>query len=137
MPNNIVKRLQDLLKYSYSPWSHFKVAAIAIDAKGNEWPGVNVENAAFPSGLCAERSALFGSVAHGAKVGTFKEIHILASCNEPVSPCAGCRQVMTEFMPDDALIYQYSYDGKKKIVMKVVEMVPRPIRNVQIQSDIE
>lgn len=128
-----VKKLKSLLKYSYCPWSKFKVAAIAIDAEGREWPGVNVENAAFPSGLCAERSALFGSVAHGAKVGTFKEIHIISSGEDFISPCAGCRQVMTEFMPDDGLIYQYNKNGDKCRVNKVIEMVPFPIRTEQIK----
>ncbi len=82
----MVDKLKELLKYAYCPWSHFQVAAIAISEEGKEYPGVNVENAAFPSGLCAERSALFGSVAHGAKVGTFKEIHIISSSNEIISP---------------------------------------------------
>ncbi|TQC54056.1 cytidine deaminase [Mycoplasmopsis mucosicanis] len=128
-----IEKLRDLLKYSYCPWSHFKVAAIAIDEQGREWPGVNVENAAFPSGLCAERSALFGSVAHGAKVGTFKEIHIISSSENVVSPCAGCRQVITEFMPDDATIYLYSNSGDKVEKFSVLQMVPKPIRSEQIK----
>ncbi|MBZ4203838.1 cytidine deaminase [Mycoplasma tauri] len=128
-----IKKLQDLLKHSYCPWSKFKVSAIAIDSEGNEYYGVNVENAAFPSGLCAERSALFGSVAYGAKVGSFKEIHIISSSNEIISPCAGCRQVITEFMPDDGLIYQYSNDGQKMRVNKVGDLIPFAIRSEQIK----
>ncbi|QZE12095.1 cytidine deaminase [Mycoplasma sp. Ms02] len=124
------KKLQSLLELSYIPYSKFAVAAIAIDSQGKEYYGVNVENAAFPSGLCAERSALFGSVAYGGKVGDFKEIHIISKLNdEVISPCAGCRQVMVEFMPDDAIIYQYSYDGKKVRKTTVAEMVPFAVRN--------
>ncbi|MCE6114992.1 cytidine deaminase [Mycoplasmopsis agalactiae] len=130
----MVEKLKSLLKYAYCPWSHFQVAAIAIDKNGKEYPGVNVENAAFPSGLCAERSALFGSVAHGAEVGTFKEIHIISSSNDVISPCAGCRQVLTEFMPDDALIYQYNNSGDNVRVNKLSELVPHPIRTEQIKS---
>ena len=128
-----IKKLQDLLKYSYAPWSHFKVAAIAIDSEGKEHYGVNVENAAFPSGLCAERSALFGSVAYGAKVGNFKEIHIISSGEGIISPCAGCRQVMTEFMQDNAKIYQYSGDGKTIRVNTIAELIPFAIRGEQIK----
>lgn len=128
-----VKKLQSLLKNSYAPWSHFKVGAIAIDENGKEYYGVNVENAAFPSGLCAERSALFGSVAYGAHVGTFKEIHIISSGQEIISPCAGCRQVMTEFMSDEGLVFQYSNDGKNIRVNKIKELVPFPIRSEQIK----
>ncbi|WP_406615509.1 cytidine deaminase [Mycoplasmopsis hyopharyngis] len=127
------KKLKDLLQYSYAPWSHFRVAAIAIDENGEEYPGVNVENAAFPSGLCAERSAMFGSVAHGAKVGTFKEIHIISSGQGIISPCAGCRQVMTEFMQDDAKVYQYSGDGKQVRVNTIAELIPFAIRSEQIK----
>ncbi|OAB49067.1 cytidine deaminase [Mycoplasmopsis gallinarum] len=127
------KKLQDLMKYSYAPWSKFRVAAIAIDSEGKEHYGVNVENAAFPSGLCAERSALFGSVAYGAQVGTFKEIHIIASTDRITSPCAGCRQVITEFMPDDALIYLYNQNGTEVKKFTVSEIVPLPIRSEQIK----
>ncbi|MEE3928541.1 cytidine deaminase [Mycoplasmopsis ciconiae] len=124
------KKLQALLENSYAPYSKFPVAAIAIDQSGKEYYGVNVENSAYPSGLCAERSALFGSVAYGAKVGSFKEIHIISKLNDTViSPCAGCRQVITEFMPDDAKIYQYSYDGKQIRVNSVKEIVPFAVRS--------
>ncbi|WP_406617197.1 cytidine deaminase [Mycoplasmopsis adleri] len=128
-----IEKLKGLLKYSYCPWSHFKVAAIAIDENGKEHYGVNVENAAFPSGLCAERSALFGSVAYGAKVGTFKEMHIISSGEDFISPCAGCRQVMTEFMPDDAKVYQYNAKGDKFRVNTIKELIPYAIRSEQIK----
>ncbi|BAP00818.1 Cytidine deaminase (Cytidine aminohydrolase) [Mycoplasmopsis californica HAZ160_1] len=129
----MVQKLKDLLQFSYCPWSHFRVAAIAIDDQGREWPGVNVENAAFPSGLCAERSALFGSVAHGAKVGTFKEIYVISSGEGVISPCAGCRQVMTEFMTDDSLVHLFNGAGDIKKTFKLGELVPLPIRSEQIK----
>ncbi|WP_318023984.1 cytidine deaminase [Mycoplasmopsis lipofaciens] len=129
----MVKELKELLKKSYAPWSKFHVAAIAVDAKGNKYSGVNVENAAFPSGLCAERCALFSSVAQGAIVGDIKEIHIISSGEEIISPCAGCRQVMTEFMKNDALVYQYNNEGDKMRINKIIELVPFPIRGEQIK----
>ncbi|MEA4115220.1 cytidine deaminase [Mycoplasma sp. 744] len=130
--NKIIK-LQELLTKAYCPWSKFQVAAIAVDNEGKEFYGVNVENAAFPSGLCAERSALFGSVAYGGIVGNFKELYIMASVDQPTSPCAGCRQVITEFMPDDALVTLYSRSGNQKVVFSVKELVPMPIRAEQIK----
>ncbi|WP_027334554.1 cytidine deaminase [Mycoplasmopsis felifaucium] len=128
-----IKKLKDLLAHSYCPYSNFKVAAIAIDDEGKEYCGVNVENAAYPSGLCAERSALFGSVAYGGKIGHFKEIHIISSGKDFISPCAGCRQVMTEFMPNDAKIYQYNGEGTNYRLNTLVELVPNPIRSEQIK----
>ncbi|QKT05319.1 cytidine deaminase [Mycoplasma sp. OR1901] len=123
----MIEKLRNLLSKAYAPYSNFQVAAIAIDYDGKEYYGVNVENAAYPSGLCAERSALFGSVAYGAHVGKFKEIHIISRKNEIITPCAGCRQVMTEFMPQEALVYQYSNDGQQMRVNTVAELVPYPI----------
>lgn len=128
-----IEELRGLLSNAYAPYSNFQVAAIAIDGEGKKWYGVNVENAAYPSGLCAERSALFGSVAYGAKVQSFKEIHIISIKNEIISPCAGCRQVMTEFMPMDALVYQYSNDGKQVRVNKLIELCPFPIHAENIK----
>ncbi|VEU76470.1 cytidine deaminase [Mycoplasmopsis columboralis] len=129
---NILK-LKELLKKAYAPYSNFQVAACAIDENDKEYYGVNVENAAYPSGLCAERSALFGSVAYGGKVGTFKEIHIISKKEGIISPCAGCRQVMTEFMPANAKVYQYSNDGTQVRVNTVEELVPYSI----LESDIK
>ncbi|KKB26722.1 Cytidine deaminase [Mycoplasmopsis meleagridis] len=130
---NKIKKLQELLPKAYCPWSKFQVAAIAVDDQGREFYGVNCENAAFPSGLCAERSAFFGSVAYGGKVGHFKELYVMASVDKPTSPCAGCRQVITEFMPDDAIVTLYGQKGDQKVVFTVKELVPMPIRAEQIK----
>ncbi|QNM93955.1 cytidine deaminase [Mycoplasma sp. Pen4] len=127
-----VEKLRELLTKAYAPYSNFPVAAIAIDYDGKEYYGVNVENAAYPSGLCAERSAMFGSVAYGGHVGKFKEIHIISGKNEVISPCAGCRQVMTEFMPSDAKVYQYSNDGEQVRINTVDEICPYAIRVEEI-----
>lgn len=128
-----ILKLRKLLDKSYAPYSNFRVAAIAIDNDGKEYYGVNVENAAYPSGLCAERSALFGSVAYGGVVGNFKEIHIISQKDDYISPCAGCRQVMTEFMPLDAKVYQYKNDGSSARISTVEELVPFSIRAKDIK----
>lgn len=90
-----IEELKNKLKYSFSPYSHVQVACCAIEENGKEYWGVNTENAAFPSGLCAERSALFGSVAYGARVGNFKEIHIISNLSKLLYPCGACAQVIS------------------------------------------
>jgi cytidine deaminase len=87
-------------KSSYSPYSHFKVGAAVILENDEIIQGSNQENGAYPSGLCAERVALFYA---GAKFPNIpiKSIAITASFNnhltsEPVPPCGACRQVMIE-----------------------------------------
>ncbi|QJG67277.1 cytidine deaminase [Mycoplasma phocoenae] len=122
-----INELKEKLQYSYCPYSKFRVAAVAIDENDNKYYGVNAENIAFPSGLCAERSALFGSVAYGAKVGTFKEIHIISSGKTVIYPCSGCRQVMLEFMKPDSLVYCYDSTGENYSVTTLEELNPHGI----------
>ncbi|QJR44450.1 cytidine deaminase [Mycoplasma miroungirhinis] len=119
-----IQDLKDKLKYSYSPYSNFKVAALAIDENNHKYYGVNCENIAFPSGLCAERAALFASVVNGAKVGSFKEIHIISSGKDTILPCSGCRQVMLEFMQPDSMVYCYNGDGNLNLEITLDKLNP-------------
>ena len=88
-------------KRSYTPYSHFHVGASVLLNNGKEFIGCNQENAAFPAGLCAERTALFAA---GAEYPD-EPVKILAIAargtdgqltDEPVSPCGTCRQVIIE-----------------------------------------
>ena len=88
-------------KRSYTPYSHFHVGASVLLNNGEEFIGCNQENAAFPAGLCAERTALFAA---GAEYPN-EPVKILAIAargtdgeltEEPVSPCGTCRQVVIE-----------------------------------------
>ncbi|MEJ1834294.1 cytidine deaminase [Mycoplasmopsis synoviae] len=126
-------KLQELLKKSYSPYSKFQVSAIAVDNNDNEYEGVNVENASFPCTVCAETLALSASVLRGSKPGTFKEIHILSSSDNYISPCGLCRQVMSEFMHDDAKIYQYSQNGDYRLET-LSEILKHPVRRDDVKS---
>lgn len=86
---------------AYAPYSHFKVGAAARLQNGEIVIGNNQENAAYPSGLCAERTTLFSANAR------FPEVPIVTLAvtalgnkdviSEPVPPCGACRQVMTEY----------------------------------------
>lgn len=100
------KKLVDLAREattrSYSPYSHFSVGAAIELSNGEIVTGANQENAAFPSGTCAERTAAF--YAHAAYPDArFKAIAIAAIATdgkeiaEPVAPCGACRQSLLEF----------------------------------------
>ena len=97
---------------SYSPYSHFRVGAAVLLENGEIITGSNQENAAYPSGLCAERVALFAAsaqfpgVAVKALAITAKSIETVI--NQPVTPCGACRQVMME------------YENKGGVPMKVI-----------------
>ena len=76
---------------AYAPYSRFYVGAAVRTREGNVFEGVNVENAAYPLGICAERSALARAVGEGLGPGDVEAIAITAS------PCGGCRQWLVEF----------------------------------------
>ena len=76
---------------AYAPYSKYHVGAVARTTDGREFAGVNVENAAYPLGVCAEKSALVAAVAAGYGPGQIAAIGITAS------PCGGCRQWLHEF----------------------------------------
>ena len=91
----------DAMKGSYAPYSHFNVGAAVRLADGTVVKGANQENAAYPSGLCAERTAMFAASAQNPGV-PFEAIAVVCARNgslmlNPGSPCGACRQVMAQY----------------------------------------
>lgn len=79
---------------AYAPYSKFQVGAAVRARDGRIFEGVNVENAAYPLGVCAEKSAIVKAVSEGCRPGDLEAIGITAS------PCGGCRQWLVEFRID-------------------------------------
>jgi cytidine deaminase len=97
----LLNEAMDASKSAYAPYSNFKVGAAVLLENGTIVKGSNQENAAYPSGLCAERVALFSAGAQFPDV-KIKAIAVTAflksgSAPHPVSPCGACRQVMAEY----------------------------------------
>ena len=88
-------------EFSYAPYSHFHVGAALLLADGSLFQGANQENAAYPSGLCAERTALFGLAGSRPTpprlVGMAVAARPAAEAFGPALPCGACRQVMLEY----------------------------------------
>lgn len=86
-------------KNSYAPYSHFNVSAAALMGSDKIYTGVNVENASYPAGICAERNAVFHAAACGER--ELKAIAIVGGPDYTIkdycAPCGICRQVMREF----------------------------------------
>lgn len=88
--------LPALLERSYARYSNFTVAAAVIDAEGRVHYGVNVENAAYPVGTCAEQTAIGAMItAGGSRV--IDKVLIAAGSDAVVQPCGACRQRIAEF----------------------------------------
>ena len=101
------------IENAYAPYSHFNVGAAVLLENGEVICGNNQENAAYPSGLCAERVAIFYA---GANYPSVKIKAIAVTCksdhqvvNEPVTPCGACRQAIAE--------YETRYNQKIKMIM--------------------
>ena len=95
----IQKALQVRLN-AYAPYSNYQVGAALLTAQGTVFTGVNVENAAYPDSICAERSAIFNAVSAGER--DFQAI-VVATRNGG-TPCGSCRQVLSEFGLDIEVI---------------------------------
>ncbi|WP_434337118.1 cytidine deaminase [Mesomycoplasma conjunctivae] len=121
---NYLKQLQQLAKKAYVPYSNFPVSAILIDKEDNIWEGVNVENAAYPSGICAERSALVGAISRGKKPFDFKEIHILSNSDFFIVPCGACLQVCSELLDKKTPFFLYKQTGETKKLL-LDELLPQ------------
>lgn len=122
----MINKLLELAKNSYSPYSHFRVATIVIMKDGKEIPGVNVENAAYGSSICSERSAILSAISQGYKKGDFRELHCLcADSNKISTSCFGCRQVISELFDKDVPLFFYSNDGNFEMYT-VAELCPHP-----------
>ncbi len=104
---------------AYTPYSHYPVGAALRTKSGRLYTGVNVENAAYPQTMCAERIAIFKAVSEGET--EFEVIAVVT--NNGGSPCGGCRQVMAEFGLDTIVLMA---NGKGELVKEtsVNELLP-------------
>ena len=120
------ERLIELAKKAYCPYSNFHVAACLVMNDGNIFEGVNVENAAYGSSICSERSAILAAISLGYKKGDFKELHCMCADGNRVSTsCFGCRQLISELFDKDTPMYFYANTGECK-KFTVAELCPYP-----------
>ena len=94
MSDELYERAVAVAARAYAPYSNYLVGAAVLSRDGRIFEGVNVENAAYPLGICAERAAIAMAVVEGSRPGDLEAIAITAS------PCGGCRQWLYEFRLD-------------------------------------
>jgi cytidine deaminase len=129
--SNLIIKARDATKTAYAPYSLFKVGAAIRLNSGMIITGSNQENIAYPSGLCAERVALFSAAAQYPETSV-ESIAVTASHDfnendEVFSPCGACRQVMAEFEQrsgKEISIIIDSPDGKVRVFKGVKQLLP-------------
>ena len=89
----LINRASEARQYAYAPYSNYPVGAALRTKSGKVFTGVNVENAVYPAGTCAERTAVFKAVSEGER--EFDVIAVVTGNGG--TPCGSCRQVMAEF----------------------------------------
>jgi cytidine deaminase len=92
--DELYERAVAVSERAYAPYSEYRVGAVVRARDGRLFEGVNVENAAYPLGICAEKTAISRAVTDGCRPGDLEAIWITAS------PCGGCRQWLYEFRLD-------------------------------------
>ncbi len=116
---DLVKIASQVRKWAYTPYSNYKVGAAVLTDSGRIYDGVNIENAAFPVTVCAERNAIFKAVSNGER--KFQAIAIVTK--DGGMPCGSCRQVMAEFSPEMVVIVAND-KGKITTEKKLSDLLP-------------
>jgi cytidine deaminase len=109
----------DNMKYAYVPYSNYPVSAALLTQSGEIYTGVNIENAAYPVTICAERVAIFKAVSDGEK--DFSAMAVVT--NNGGTPCGSCRQVLAEFGLDTIVIVA-DKNGKVILEQSVAQLLP-------------
>jgi cytidine deaminase len=116
---------------AYAPYSKFKVGAAILAEDDRIYAGGNVENAAYPNGVCAETSAISAMIHGGAR--KIREIAVVAGGPKLVSPCGGCRQRIAEFADPDTPVHICGPDGLKKTIT-IAELLPESFSKRNLQT---
>ncbi len=118
--HRVVNAARRARKNAYAPYSRYPVGAAVLTKSGKVYTGCNVENAAYPSGLCAERVAIFKAVSEGER-----ELAAIAVVTKNSgSPCGACRQVFSEFARSDAVYIVANIRGDSYKTFALAELLP-------------
>jgi cytidine deaminase len=117
--------------HAYAPYSRFPVGAALRAGSGTLYSGCNVENAAYPLGVCAETSAISAMVAAGETV--LSEILVLGPGPDRIAPCGACRQRIAEFAHEKSLVH-LADDAGGVLSLPLAELLPHPFGPASIKG---
>jgi cytidine deaminase len=108
--HELIEEAKKAREKAYVPYSKFQVGAALLSADGKIYHGCNIENAAYPMCICAERTALFKAFSEGDR--NFVGLAVVADVKRPVPPCGACRQVISELCPPEMVVYLTNMHGE-------------------------
>jgi cytidine deaminase len=114
---------REVARNAYAPYSNFSVGAALLAEDGEIYVGCNVENASFGLSNCAERSAVHAAVSDGRGRGDFAALLVYVAGATCHPPCGACRQVLSEFLLPEALVYS-ACDTGEIVAWTMDELLP-------------
>ena len=126
----LIARAVAVRQWAYAPYSHYHVGAALLASSGKFYDGCNVENAAYGSSICAERTALVKAVSEGER--QFEAVAVVTGNGG--SPCGSCRQMLAEFGLDLKVLL---LDGEGKVVRETTlrELLPDAFTPESLRRD--
>ncbi len=122
----MIQTATEQIRFSYAPYSDFKVGASLLSENGDIFTGCNIENAAYSPTNCAERTAFFKAVSKGVR--DFQAICIVGgksgNVTEYITPCGVCRQVMMEFCNPETFQIILAVDEEHYRILTLKELLP-------------
>jgi cytidine deaminase len=130
LKETLIRTALEARQWAYAPYSHYPVGAALLTSSGRIYDGVNIENAAYPTGICAERVAVFKAVSEG-------ERHFVALAVVTLNggtPCGSCRQVLAEFGLETQVLIA---DGEGHLLQEssVGELLPGAFRSESLVAN--
>ena len=111
---------------AYAPYSNFRVGAALLGTDGSMHTGCNIENAAYPATMCAERVAAAKAISNGCR--KFQAIAVSGDSDEVCVPCGVCLQFLSEFAADDMRVICINKDGSKSEIYTLNELLPHAFK---------
>ncbi len=128
--DKLISLAQEVRKNAYAPYSNYAVGAALLTDSGAFYAGANVENAAYPTSMCAERSAIFHAVSNGER----KIVALAVMTHNGASSCGACRQVLSEF-GEDVLFLMIDEKGEVILETSLRDFLPHSFGSENLGMD--
>jgi len=119
---SLITAATEAYEQAYAPYSHFHVGVALVDEEGRVHSGCNVENAAYPSGTCAEQNAIGAMVTAGGR--RIRDLVVITRSETIATPCGACRQRIREFADEHTRIHTYDVQDGFRGSFTLDELLP-------------